>query len=184
MEITPHARPRRRGRGRRLAVNVLCALVTLVGIAFIVPAAFGLQRYVIAGQSMTGSYDLGSVVFEKVVPVGDLQVGDVITYLPPADSGIDHLVTHRIASIRGHELRTQGDANADPDPWTFALTGATQPRVSFGVRYVGYAFLALQNPTTRITLIGIPAGAIALFSLGELIVALRRRPSPAEPGTA
>lgn len=173
MEITP--RPRRRGRGRRIAVNVLCTLVTLIGVAFIIPAAFGLQRYVIAGQSMTGTYDLGSVVFEEVVPVGDLQVGDVITYMPPTDYGIDHLVTHRIASIKGHQFRTKGDANADPDPWTFELTQASQSRVTFGVPYAGLIFLALQNPTTRMTLIGIPAGAIALYSFGEMVVALRRK---------
>ena len=33
---------------------------------------------------MTGTYDRGSLVFDEVVPVASLKVGDVITYRPPA----------------------------------------------------------------------------------------------------
>ena len=135
----------------------------------------GLQRYVIMGGSMTGTYDLGSVVFEEVVPTSELQVGDVITYVPPADSGITTLVTHRIVSIDGDEYRTKGDANPDVDPWTFQLTAATQPSVVAHVPYVGFAFMALADRGTRMALIGIPAGLIALWSLVELVRALRPR---------
>ena len=48
---------------------------------------FGIQRYVIVSGSMTGTYDRGSVVFDQVVPVASLKVGDVITYRPPAGAG-------------------------------------------------------------------------------------------------
>ena len=166
---------RRRASARRVVVNVISALVMLVAVAFLVPAAFGLQRYVIAGGSMTGTYDLGSIVFEEVVPVSELQVGDVITYVPPAESGLDELVTHRIVSVKGNTFRTKGDANADVDPWTFKLTAATQPRVVFHVSYVGFLFLALQDRSVRFILIGIPAVIVALLSLSELISALRPR---------
>lgn len=165
---------------RAALVNTACVLVSLAALAFILPAAFGLQRYVIAGGSMTGTIDLGSIAYEKVVPVSDLAVGDIITYMPPADSGIDHLVTHRIVSIRGAELRTRGDANADVDPWTFRLTSATQPRVAFHVPYAGYPLLALQHRGTRMLLIGVPAGLVFLLAFGELL-GLRRR-SVGQPG--
>jgi signal peptidase len=171
-------------RTRRLAVNAACVLVALGALAFLAPAAFGMQRYVIAGESMTGTYDLGSVVFEDVVPVADLRVGDVITYMPPADAGIDHLVTHRIVSIKGDQLRTQGDANPDPDPWTFRLTAATQPRVRVGVPYVGFVLLGLQDRTVRLLAIGVPATLIALLSLAELAGLRRRRPDTAESAGA
>ena len=98
---------------------------------------------------MEGTYDLGSVVFEESVPVADLEVGDVITYVPPADSGIDTLVTHRIIKIDGTTFQTQGDANPDPDPWTFELTAATQSRVTSSLPYVGYLFIALGDRSTR-----------------------------------
>jgi signal peptidase len=166
----------RRPRAGRWAVNALCLLVMVLALALLLPAAFGLQRYVIMGGSMEGTYDLGSVVFEENVPVDDLEVGDVITYLPPAESGIDTLVTHRIVEIDGATFRTKGDANADVDPWTFELTAANQNRVTASVPYVGYLFIALGDRSTRMILIGIPAAIIALASLAELLQALRRKP--------
>ena len=174
----------RRPRAGRWAVNGLCLLVMALALAFLLPAAFGLQRYVITGGSMEGTYDLGSVVFEESVPVADLEVGDVITYVPPADSGIDTLVTHRIITIDGTTFRTQGDANPDPDPWTFELTAATQSRVTSSLPYVGYLFIALGDRSTRIVLIGVPAAIIALASLVELLRALRRKPAAVSSASA
>lgn len=160
-------------RARGMLVNLGLGLVMLAALAFLLPSLMGLQRYVIMGGSMEGTYDLGSVVFEEVVPVEELRVGDVITYVPPADSGIDTLVTHRITAIDGADFRTQGDANPAVDPWTFQLTAATQPRVVAHVPYVGFAFMALADRGTRMALIGLPAALIALWSLVELVRALR-----------
>ena len=172
---------RTRSRGARLRgglVNLGLALVMLAALGFLLPSLMGLQRYVIMGGSMEGTYDLGSVVFEEVVPVEELRVGDVITYVPPAESGIDTLVTHRITEIDGADFRTQGDANPAVDPWTFQLTAATQPRVVAHVPYVGFAFMALADRGTRMALIGLPAALIALWSLVELARALRPRRTP------
>jgi len=171
MEITPT--PRRGRRLRRLAIDVASGLVLLLAALILIPAALGLQRYAIAGGSMSGTYDVGSLVFEEVVPVEDLEVGDVITYVPPAGSGIDNLVTHRIVEIKGSSFRTKGDANPDVDPWTFELTAATQARVRWHVPFAGYPFLALQDRSVRMLLIGLPAGLIALLSLRELVRGLR-----------
>ena len=169
-------------RARGVLVNLGLGLVMLAALAFLLPSLMGLQRYVIMGGSMEGTYDLGSVVFEEVVPVEELRVGDVIPYVPPAESGIDTLVTHRITEIDGADFRTQGDANPAVDPWTFQLTAATQPRVVAHVPYVGFAFMALADRGTRMALIGLPAALIALWSLVELARALRpeRRPQSDE----
>jgi signal peptidase len=162
---------------------VRLTLTMLVALAFLLPSLMGLQRYVIMGGSMEGTYDLGSVVLSEVVPVSELEVGDVITYVPPAESGITTLVTHRIVSIDGEDLRTQGDANPAVDPWTFQLTAATQPRVVAHVPYAGYVFMALADRGTRMALIGLPAALIALWSLVELGRALRPE-RPVEPAVA
>src|SRR3954471_15719820 len=106
--------------------STLCALLIAAGILFgaflVVPALMGWERYVIVSGSMTGTYDRGSVVFDQVVPTASLKVGDVITYRPPATSGVDHLITHRIAAVttdRGTRVfRTKGDFNQVADPWT------------------------------------------------------------------
>lgn len=185
LNTVPTASHRTRTRGARLRgglVNLGLLLTVLAALGFILPSLMGLQRYVIMGGSMDGTYDLGSVVFEEVVPVAELRVGDVITYVPPAESGIDTLVTHRITAIDGTQLRTQGDANAEVDPWTFELTAATQPRVVAHAPYVGFAFMALADRGTRMALIGIPAGLVALLALVELVRALRRGPHAPAPG--
>jgi signal peptidase len=151
-----------------------------IGLAalLLVPAALGMQRYVIVSGSMTGTYDKGSLVFDKAVPVADLRVGDVITYQPPA-GGPRHLVTHRIAWIGrdrngGRAFRTKGDANAIADPWRFTLGRPTQARVAFSVPYVGYALAALSIPKLRMILVGLPALLIGL----AVAVQLWREPEP------
>jgi signal peptidase len=167
MANTRRASVRRVGRiasGAAFVVAVVAALLVLL------PAAFGWQRYAIVSGSMTGTYDRGSLVIDDVVPVADLTVGEVITYMPPAG---DHLITHRIAWIgrdaHGRPLfRTKGDANEVADPWTFRLDRPTQARVRFGVPYVGFALAALGRRDVRMGLIGLPAVAIAAFSLAGL----------------
>jgi signal peptidase len=153
--------------------GTMATVLAVAGIAIaglmLVPSLFGFQRYVITGGSMGDTIQRGSVAFDQAVPVSQLQVGDVITYTPPASSGHTGRVTHRIVWA-GHDkaglpaFRTQGDANAQADPWKFTLTKPTQARVAFHVPYVGYALSALSNRSLRILLIGIPAALIA-FSL-------------------
>lgn len=166
----------------RLAVNLMLVATTLAAAAWVVPSFLGYERYVLTGGSMSGTYEKGSVVFDKLVPVDELQVGDVITYVPPPDSGINHLVTHRIVKMtpgeNGTVLRTRGDANDGVDPWKFSLVEDQQPVVDFAVPHVGYAMIALADRETRMLLVGVPAGLVALIALKELLLALRR-PQPA-----
>jgi signal peptidase I len=161
-----------RNRFGRIATTA--ALVAGAGLAavMLVPAALGFDRYVITGKSMTGSHDKGSLLFAKEVATSDLRVGDVITYDPPAGSGPDGLVTHRIVAVDRRPdgelaFRTKGDANDHADPWKFTL-GETQTRAVFDIPYVGYAFAALDVRAVRMLLIGLPAALIALMMLARL----------------
>lgn len=166
---------RRTRRITRLAVNVACLLVTLLALAFILPAAFGLSRFVMTTDAMQGTIDRGAVVFEEAVPVADVKVGDVITYMPPAESGVDRLVTSRVVSIDGDTFRTQGDAEPAPDPWTFQLAASTQTRVVAQVPYLGFAFVALADRGTRLLVIGVPALLVAAYSVWEMSPSRDRR---------
>ena len=172
-----HRRPVR--RLARYLVNTLLVVSILAGLAYLVPSLFGYQRYVITGGSMSGTVEVGDIVFAREEPVGGLEVGDVITYLPPADSGSHSLVTHRIITMRTQEdgavvMRTQGDANPDPDPWKFTLNDETQPVMAFSVPKAGHLFLALADPQLRMLLIGVPAALIALMAAADLVRAVRR----------
>jgi len=164
------------------AITAAAIIATVIAALMFVPGLLGLDRYVITGGSMSGTFERGALVFERQVPVSDLRVGDIITYLPPSESGLTELVTHRIVSIEpgtgtsaGPTFRTQGDANQDPDPWTFTLALDVQPRVEGWLPEVGWIFIALAEPGVRILAIGVPAAIIALLSLRDLMRALRRR---------
>ena len=181
---TSQHRSARRGarRAGSVLLNTVLVLATLAGLSYLAPSLFGYERYVITGGSMSGTFEKGSVAFEKPVPVDELKVGDVITYQPPADSGVPNLVTHRIVSIKPDktgtlQFHTKGDANAQPDPWTFQLVQDTQPVVQTTVPMLGWVFVALADRQIRMLAIGIPAGLIALLSLAELArgVAAARR---------
>ena len=139
----------------------------------LVPALLGYERYVITGDSMTGSHDRGSLVYAEQVPVSDLQVNDVITYAPPPDSAREGFVTHRIVAVRTDRagepvFRTKGDANEAADPWRFTLDQPMQARAVFSVPYLGYAFAALSLREVRMVVIGVPALVIALALLAGL----------------
>ena len=160
-------------RSARVVSTLLVAAGLLFGAILALPALMGWQRYVIVSGSMTGTYDRGSLVLDEVVPVADLKVGDVITYRPPAGSGPDGLVTHRIAAITTGKagervFRTKGDANQSADPWTFTLPKGKQARVKLGVPYVGFAVAALSRKELRMIVVGIPAALIAMVSLAGL----------------
>jgi signal peptidase I len=159
--------------GRR-ALRLLGALATvlclLLAAVLLIPAALGFQRYVIVGGSMTGTYDRGSIVFDREVPASSLKVGDTITYQPPPGTSSEKLVTHRIAWIgtdrQGERTyRTKGDANETADPWTFNLDKPDQAKVAFSVPYLGYALAALSIPSVRMLAIGVPAVLVALLIL-------------------
>jgi signal peptidase len=160
----------RRRRAGRFASGAAFAFALAAALLVLAPAVIGWQRYAIVSGSMSGTYDKGSLVLDEVVPVRDLKVGDVITYMPPAG---DHLITHRISWIgrdsSGARLfRTKGDANPVADGWTFRLDRATQARVRFGVPYAGYALMALGRKDIRMLVIALPALLIAGFSLAGL----------------
>jgi signal peptidase I len=160
--------------GTVLATALCAACLGLAGL-MLLPGLLGYQRYVITSGSMTGTYDRGSIVFDDVVSVSDLRVGDAITYTPPPGSGPSGRITHRIVWIGSDQfgrsaLRTQGDANESADPWTFTLDGPTQARVAFHVPYVGYVLSALAIRQARMLLIGLPALLIAV----TIVLSFRR----------
>jgi signal peptidase I len=163
--------PRRLARRvGRLGINlVFVAMMACVGI-MLIPAALGFHRYVILTGSMTGTYDRGSIVFDRPTPTSGLKVGDPITYSPPPGFTTQTRVTHRIWSIHQgpnglRVFKTKGDANAHPDIWKFTLNQPMQDKVVFHIPEVGYLFLMLSIRDFRLVLVGIPALIIALIML-------------------
>ncbi len=154
------------------AVNILLGIAILLALAIIIPAIFGYHRYVINGHSMEPTIPYGSVVFDEYVPVDDLKVGDVITFVPPPEFSVSEPVTHRILEIKEvdgqRQFRTKGDNNDSADPWTFTLDSSTQARVAFHVPYTGYIYIALSRWWVRFLVIVLPALGVAVW-LGVIL---------------
>lgn len=150
--------------------RAVLGLACLVLIATLVPGLFGYQRYVLVGGSMEPTIHRGSLVFDEVVPVSRLRVGDVITYVQPGrDDPVTHRIIRRERDARGQQVfRTKGDANPDPDLRPFTLDRPAQARFAFAVPYVGYLFMFLASQQARFLLLVLPAIAIALFMLIRL----------------
>jgi signal peptidase I len=155
---------------RRAFGLLVCAVALILALAVLLPALLGFQRYVITSGSMTGTYDRGSLVFDRVVPTSRLRAGDVITFRPPGQAG---LVTHRISAVRVvHGQRvftTKGDANRAADIWgAITLRDAHQARVAFHLPYLGYGIATLSDRRIRLLVIGLPALFIAFSTLAGL----------------
>ena len=182
--------------GRRRVLLTAATLLATAALAtycllLVVPSVLGFQRYVLTGGSMEPTLHRGSLVFDRVTPVGDLAVGDVITYVPP---GASRPLSHRITSVthddrNGLVFTSKGDANVAGDPWKFTLDDRMQAKVVFTVPWAGYPLWVLGSPLSRLLLIGGPAMAIAVITgrrlwrqAGELVAAEAqdRDPAPAE----
>jgi signal peptidase I len=96
----------------RLLGRFLAFTLLLVGVLVV----SGKVRFqpVLTG-SMAPRYPTGTLV--AVTPVRDVQVGEVIMFVPPQPWSIGP-VLHRVVSVDGTHVRTKGDANKAMDPWT------------------------------------------------------------------
>jgi signal peptidase I len=163
--------PYRRASSPWRRVLLLVAVLAPVTLLALLPTGLGLERYVIAGDSMAPAIDRGSVVLERDVPVSDLRVGDVVTFHPPSDFRVTGPVTSRIVTLEAGMARTQADARPQPDPWSLVFDEPTQRRVVLALPYVGYPYLALAPPGTRTGL------AVTLVcALGLALAVGHRRP--------
>ena len=119
---------------------------------------------------MTGTYDRGSVVFDRVVPTAALRTGDVITFAPPAHAGPGD-APHPLGAHRRRQARLHHQGRLQPARRPLGRAHArrrTQARVAFHVPYVGFGIAALSFRQVRMLLIGLPALLIALATLAGM----------------
>lgn len=188
-ERHPPTRPRRAHlpRVRRTARWVAGGSIVLVALCL---AAVGVGvatgtwqiRPVLSG-SMRPDLPIGGVVVTERVPLRSLAVGDVAVFHPPAEPHVDYV--HRIIWLRrtGSELlvRTKGDANVTPDPWTLHLRGRWAYVAHWSIPLVGYAAVWLHQPSVRRGAV-IGAGLLAAVLVGSVLVEQRRKGRPSADG--
>jgi signal peptidase len=112
----------------RSAVLSLAALLgTVCIVVFGASLVFGVKPLVVISGSMEPTIPVGSVLFTREVPAGELNVGDIVTAARPNGDGD---ITHRLVSseeVRDgiYQLVMRGDANKsdDPEPYTVRTAG-------------------------------------------------------------
>lgn len=129
-----------RWAGLVLAWFVMLSVGATLLVALIVPRLAGATPYVIETSSMEPAMPPGTLVVVKSVPVGDIGVGDVVTY--QIKSGEPTVVTHRVVTqgIDGTgqpRWRTQGDANGAADA-NWVLPVQMQGKRWYSIPYLGY----------------------------------------------
>jgi signal peptidase len=155
---------------RRIVDIALIALVVtvLAGLTLgkLVPLT-GRQTIVIGGGSMSPTIPLGSAVVVAAVAPTELTAGDVVS-LRIADQNATF--THRIVTVvdraDGVWIRTQGDANPEPDP-TLVPASAVIGRVQLALPLMGYLIILLGQPIGVLFVIGLAATLLAIAWLLE-----------------
>jgi signal peptidase I len=188
MHMTPHAvadpgpdipRATRRVAAfafRTVSWGFVAAITILLVVSVAVPRIAGAQPYTIQTGSMQPTMPPGTLVVDKPVSAGDVEVGDVITYqLRP---GKPEVVTHRVVS-QGVDGRgrfvfwTKGDANSAVDA---APVRPVQVRgeVWYSVPYVGYVG-ELVSGRLRTLLLTAVLAALLGYAAVMAVAALRNR---------
>lgn len=162
-------------------------LLSLAVVAFIFlavgPRVFGYQTYTMLTSSMSPGIQPGDVVVTDPTLVGEIEVGDIITYHIPVQ---DHRVeTHRIVEISrdpdgATAVRTKGDANDSADPWTAVLEGEHVDRHAFTIPNLGTAIRILRQPAVMNTLM---YAAPVVLVVGALVLIWRRDDHGQSEGT-
>lgn len=81
---------------------------------------FGYRYYSILSNSMAPTYNKGDLIFVKITPCDEIEIGDVISYVAGTDSTVT--ITHRVAEILLNYFSdgtpgfvTKGDNNKSKD---------------------------------------------------------------------
>lgn len=167
----------RRGRLGRAAQRLLTtitrsatvvAVVLLVALALLPRTGWYRTTTMLTG-SMAPGIPVGAGLVAVPERVADVRVGQVVAVTAPLPGR--PVVTHRVVQVvtdGGRTgLRTKGDANAAPDPWTAFPDGDRVWRVSAVVPGLGTLLRALQTGEVRTLLVLVlPALVAAVLLLG------------------
>jgi len=150
---------------------IVLALIGLVGVS-----GLGIATKITGGKllsvqtgSMVPKIRKGDLVVVKRVPISQLKVGDVITFINPTNQ--KETITHRIVAINmtpgtSHTITTKGDANrlADRSISVSAVVGKMQ----YKVPYLGHVLDFVRKPLGLVLIIYIPALAVIIEELKRL----------------
>ncbi len=137
----------------RTVLLVALLIESYIGVAYI--SNNFTPFMVVTSESMEPVLSIGDMIYVKGVAPADIQVGDVITFKPPATYIQGTLVTHRVVEVNydSNEVlfRTKGDNNPSIDPWTvksFDVIGVQKAMLPA----IGGYFLYMRTPAGLATI--------------------------------
>ena len=95
----------------RIVLAILCLFLAGLGLLYFLP---GYNLLLVKSESMVPTIKMGDLIVTGPVngPInGTVEPGTIVTYEHSKE-----LITHRVKTIEGTTLVTQGDAVEDPDP--------------------------------------------------------------------
>jgi signal peptidase len=171
-----------RATARLAAIALLLGASVLFVAVGLGPRAGRYRTLTVLSGSMRPAFAPGDLLVVVPEPRRDIRAGDVITYAIPI--GDRHVETHRVVSVRWRNdepiVRTQGDANARPDPWTAQLHSATVWHEAFAVPKLGRPILWLRKPLVHRAFVFVAPALLVLLGLSSIwrpSRTPRRRPS-------
>lgn len=150
-----------------VASTVLVVLVVLCAVFLMGSRVMGYQVYTVISGSMEPNFRVGDLLYVKEVPVGEIRVGDAITFVQNEQLVV---ATHRVVRIDAEKqlFYTKGDANEieDGPPVHFRnLIG----RAEFSIPLLGYVSDFVQNPPGMYITIAAGAVLIILVFLPDML---------------
>ncbi len=95
---------------------ILIALVLVSRVSGQTPAVFGYQLFQIITPSMEPEIMVDDIIISKAYTGGEVQVGDVVTYIGREGEYRGKRITHEVIAADGNTLITKGVANPSADP--------------------------------------------------------------------
>ena len=138
------------------------------------PTIFGHQIYIVRSNSMSPTFETGSLLLVKHVDTSSIQVNDIITYKGQNDTVA---TTHRVVNILnedGLKFVTRGDANNVDDPIPVSADEVVGKVVYF-IPYIGYLLGFIRTKQGLLIFIIIPVLIIIITQLLSLIKELNKK---------
>ncbi|MFB2554465.1 signal peptidase I [Herbiconiux liangxiaofengii] len=155
---------------------LLVLVIALAVLTIVLPTLAGGRPLTVLTQSMEPGLPPGTLIVVRPVPVGEIAVGDVVTY--QITSGEPGVVSHRVISKTTSTdgstvLITQGDNNdvADESP---VLPVQVVGVLWYSIPLLGWVNNAV-NGEARGIVVPISAGALFAYALFSVIGGLRDR---------
>lgn len=121
----------------------MAALLVTADLGHLGVAGFP-ETYIVRSGSMTGTFDIGSLIIDTPVHAeAPFHRGEIVTFANPTQNEV---LTHRIIAVypSKHEIQTKGDANPVKDP--FVTPDKNVMAVYHGeIPYLGYVVSFIQN---------------------------------------